>query len=77
MRVRAYRRCQPPLTAVLRCALPLSYQLFGHLGLPLQPGQSRRLVHASHLLAVHLPALRAALDQTIATDVTRTKEDAA
>jgi hypothetical protein len=28
----------------------LGYQHFGHLGLPLQPGQPRLLVHASHLL---------------------------
>jgi hypothetical protein len=37
--------------AVHRCSLPLSYQLFDHFGLPLQPGQPRLLVHASHLLA--------------------------
>jgi hypothetical protein len=41
------------LSAVALCCrrLALSDQAFGHLGLPLQPGQPRRLVHASHLLA--------------------------
>jgi hypothetical protein len=35
---------------VLCRSLPPSYQLLGDFGLALQPGQSRLLVHASHLL---------------------------
>ena len=39
------------ILAVLCCSLPLSDQVLGDLGLTLQPGQPRLLVHGSYLLA--------------------------
>ena len=45
----------PPTSSVLAVGLPLSQQLLGGLGLALQPGQARLLVHASDLLTSRQP----------------------